>query len=343
MQLAGIKTVNVSYTSQVSWGVPKLWLALVLDNTGSMTQVDSTGTSKIAALKTAVTQLLQQLNAAAQDPGDVMVSIVPFTTGVNMGTANKGANWLTFAPWDAAGSGDGQYENAQGQRCQSGTLGCRWVAFDPNHATWTGCVMDRNQDNDVENTAPTLSDVTTLFPAAPPGLYGHTPAGTWNLTCPEVALPLTDVLSSTGYNQLAAEVNGMTAGGTTDQAIGLAMGWMTLTSSQPFQPGNMPAGTAAIVIIVSDGLNTQDRWTGDGGNEDSGTDAREALVCSNMKSAGITIYSLYINLNGTQGNATTLQNCASSQSDYFDLTDTSQLIAAFNQLASQIVQLHISK
>jgi Mg-chelatase subunit ChlD len=156
-------------------------------------------------------------------------------------------------------------------------------------------------------------------------------------------LPLADVLSPAGYTQLTTEVNGMTSGGTTDQAIGLAMGWMTLTNSAPFNPGSMPTGTTPIVIIVSDGLNTQDRRTGDGSNEDSGTDAREALVCSNMKAAGITVYSLYINLNGTQGNATPLQNCATSPADYFDLTSASQLIATFNQIATQIIQLHLSK
>jgi Flp pilus assembly protein TadG len=341
MQLAGITTVNVSYTSEVSWGDPKLWLALVLDNTGSMSQVDATGQSKIQALKTAVSQLLQRLNASAQNPGDVKVSVVPFTTGVNIGTANKAAGWLSFVPWDAPGSGDGRYQNSSGQTCAPNTSGCAWVAFDPGHATWSGCVMDRDQDNDVNNAAP--MGTATDFPAAPPSLYGHTPSGTWKLTCPEQALPLADVLSPAGYTQLTTEVNGMTSGGTTDQAIGLAMGWMTLTNSAPFNPGSMPTGTTPIVIIVSDGLNTQDRRTGDGSNEDSGTDAREALVCSNMKAAGITVYSLYINLNGTQGNATPLQNCATSPADYFDLTSASQLIATFNQIATQIIQLHLSK
>ena len=341
MQLAGINTVNVSYTSQVSWTQPKLWLSLVLDNTGSMSQADSTGTTKISALKAAVAQLLQQLNAAAQDPGDVMVSIVPFTTGVNVGTANKAAGWLTFAPWDQAGAGDGQYQNLSGQICQSGMAGCVWIPLDPNHTGWTGCVMDRNQNYDVSNTAPT--NTNTDFPAAPSRLYGHTPAGSWNITCPEQTLPLTDVLSPSGYSQLTSEANGMTAGGTTDQPVGLAMGWMTLTDSMPFNPGSMPAGTVPIVIIVSDGLNTQDRWTGNGSSEDSGTDAREALLCSNMKSAGITIYAVYVDLNGTQGNSAPLQNCASSASDYFDLTTSGQIITALNQITSQIVQLHVSQ
>jgi Flp pilus assembly protein TadG len=341
MELAGINTVNVSYSSQVTWGQPKLWLALVLDNTGSMTQADATGETKIEALKTAVSNLLQQLNQAAQNPGDVMISIVPFTTGVNVGTANAGAAWLTFAPWDAIGSGDGQYENANGQSCSPGPSGCNWVPSDPSHSSWSGCVMDRNQAYDVSNTSPTGAN--TDFPAAPGYLYAHTPANTWNITCPEQMMPLTDVQSSSGYDQLSSEVTGMVAGGTTDQPVGLEMGWMTLTNSAPFSPGSMPDGTTPIVIIVSDGLNTQDRWTGDGSDEDSGTDAREALVCSNMKSAGITIYTVYVDLNGTQGNSAPLQNCASSAADYFDLTTSGQIITTLNAITAQIIQLHVSK
>jgi len=343
MKIIGLNTLNVAYTSQVTWGQTKLWVSLVLDNTGSMNQRDQNGVSKIEALKTAATQLMSTLQGVAQNPDDVMVSVVPFTTGVNVGTSNSGATWLTFVPWDAVGAGDGAYRNALGQNCQPGTTGCNWDAFDPSHSQWTGCVMDRNQNNDVENTAPDPSDATTLFPAAPPTLYAHTPANTWNITCPEQMLPLTDVYSQSGYTTLTDEINGMTAGGTTDQPVGFAMGWMTLTNSAPFNPGAMPSGTTPIVIIVSDGLNTQDRWTGDGSDEDPSTDQREALVCADMKTAGITIYAVYVDLGGTQGNSAPLQNCASSAGDYFDLTTAGEIITAFQQIATQITQLHVSK
>lgn len=343
MKVIGLNTLNIAYASQVTWGQTKLWVSLVLDNTGSMTQVDVNGISKIAALKTAATQLLSTLQGVAQNPRDVMASIVPFTTGVNVGTSNNNANWLTFAPWDAVGSGDGTYRNLQGAPCQPGTTGCSWVANNPTHSQWTGCVMDRNQDNDIENTAPNPSDTTTLFPAAPPYLYAHTPANSWNITCPEQMVPLTDVSSQSGYSTLTNEINGMVAGGATDQPVGFAMGWMTLSNSAPFHPGAMPPDTVPIVIIVSDGLNTQDRWTGDGANHDSGTDAREALVCTNMKAAGITIYAVYVDLNGTQGNSAPLQNCASSPGDYFDLTTSGEIVTAFQQIATEITKLHVSK
>jgi Flp pilus assembly protein TadG len=343
MKVIGLNTFNVAYASQVTWGQTQLWISLVLDNTGSMTQKDQNGVSKIEALKTAATELLSTLQGVAQNPGDVMVSVVPFTTGVDVGKSNASASWLTYAPWDAVGSGDGVYRNALGLPCQPGTSGCNWVPNNPTHSQWTGCVMDRNQDNDVENTAPNSSDVTTLFPAAPPALYAHSPANTWNITCPEQLIALTDVSSQSGFAALNTEISGMTAGGTTDQPIGFAMGWMTLTNSDPFNPGAMPSSTTPIVIIVSDGLNTQDRWTGDGSDEDSATDQREALVCSNMKAAGITIFAVYVDLNGTQGNSAPLQNCASTPGDYFDLTNSGQIITAFQQIATEITQLHVSK
>ena len=33
------------------------------------------------------------------------------------------------------------------------------------HNTWTGCVTDRTQPYDTQNTTPTASNVATLFPA----------------------------------------------------------------------------------------------------------------------------------------------------------------------------------
>ena len=343
MNIAGINTLNVSYASKVTWGQTKLWVSLVLDNTGSMTQKDSFGITKISALKVAVNNLLTTLQGVAQNPGDVMVSIVPFTTGVNVGIGNRSATWLSFVPWDTAGTGDGAYLNALGLPCVAGTGGCNWVAYDPTHLTWSGCVMDRDQNYDVSNTDPNSVPPSTLFPAAPPKLYAHTPANSWKLTCPEVLMPLTDISTASGFTALKAENGGMTAGGTTDQPVGLAMGWMTLTNTDPFDPGALPQYTTPIVIIVSDGLNTQDRWTGDGSNHDTATDAREALVCTNMKAAGVVIFAVYVDLNGTQGNSLPLQNCASDPGKYFDLTTAGEIITTLNQIGTQITHLRVAQ
>ncbi|MGA7676024.1 MAG: TadE/TadG family type IV pilus assembly protein [Rhizomicrobium sp.] len=348
ISVVGINTVAISTSTKVVWGQLKLRVSLVLDNTGSMCEPDNNPCSgdsnpniKINALKTATTNLLAMLKGVAVNTGDVMIAIVPFTTGVNVGTANKSASWLTYAPWDLAGSGYGSYKKSNGSSCTAGTNGCNWVATDSDHSTWTGCVMDRNQSYDVQNTLPSTGTVATLFPAAPAGLYSQS---SWSLTCPTQLIGLTDVLNGSGWTNLNSTVTNMTAGGATNQTIGLAWGWMLMTSGSPIvDPGALPANTQQVIIILSDGLNTQDRWTGNGSSEDSGTDTRMNLVCSNAKAAGITIYAVFVDLGGTQGNSTVLQNCATDASKYFDLTAASQIISTFNQIGQQITNLRVAQ
>jgi Flp pilus assembly protein TadG len=355
MNVVGITTMNIGYTSQIVWGQTKLWVALALDNTGSMCQSDSSPNasspcshpssgSKIAVLKTATTSLLSTLKGAAQNSGDVMVSIVPFTTAVNVGTTNKSASWLTYAPWDATGTGDGSYQNQQtctgsGQNRHCTTTQV-WVANNSSHSSWTGCVMDRNQDYDTMNSAATTGNVNTLFPAAPPTLAQNS---NWSLTCPTQMIGLTDVLNSTGWTNLNNTVSNMTAGGATNQTIGLAWAWQTMTDGNPMNSGSLPQYTSQILIILSDGLNTQDRWTGDGSDQDAGTDARMSKVCTNAKAAGVTVYAVFVDIGGTQGNSSVLSNCATDSNHYFDLTSASQITTAFNEIATQITQLRVAR
>jgi len=49
MKIAGVTSLPITTSSNVVWGQTKLWVALVLDNSGSMSQGDSTG-SKMSAL-----------------------------------------------------------------------------------------------------------------------------------------------------------------------------------------------------------------------------------------------------------------------------------------------------
>ena len=348
VSVIGIKTLPIQASTKVVWGQLKLRVSLVLDNTGSMCQPDNqpytndnNANIKINALKTATTNLLSMLKGVAVNAKDVMIAIVPFTTGVNVGTANKNASWLTYVPWDLAGSGYGSYQNNRGQSCTKGTNGCNWSATDSDHSTWTGCVMDRNQNYDVQNDLPAVSPPATLFPAAPAGLYSQS---NWSLTCPTKLIGMTDVLDSTGWTNLNNTVSNMTAAGATNQAIGMAWGWMLMTPGSPIvDPGVLPANTQQVIILLSDGLNTQDRWTGDGANQDSGTDARMNLVCANAKAAGITIYAVFVDLNGTQGNSTVLQNCATDSSKYFDLTTAGQIVTAFAAIGQQITNLRVAQ
>ena len=103
MNIVGIKTMDVAHTSKIVWGQTKLWVGLVLDNTGSMSESDSSG-SKIDALKSATHSLLTMLQNASSTPGDVKASIIPFSKDVSFkalpdGTSNINASWIDWSDW----------------------------------------------------------------------------------------------------------------------------------------------------------------------------------------------------------------------------------------------------
>ena len=77
--LLGYSQLTITGNATATWGNTRLRVALVLDNTGSMASDD-----KMTALKTAAHGLLSQLQAAATNPEDVYVSIVPFNKDVNI-------------------------------------------------------------------------------------------------------------------------------------------------------------------------------------------------------------------------------------------------------------------
>jgi hypothetical protein len=198
-----------------------------------------------------------------------------------------------------------------------------WTASSTSN--WKGCITDRNQNYDEKNTTPITSNSNTLFPAST------------STSCPLALQPLTDVIS--GWSTLTTEITNMTAAGNTNQTIGFEWGWQSLTNGDPLNPGSLPDGTQRIIILLSDGLNTQNRWT----TSQSRIDTREEAACDNAKSDNITIYTVFVDLNGTQGSSDALKYCASDTSKYFDLTSTDQIVTAFQTIGTQITNLRVAK
>ena len=127
----------------------------------------------------------------------------------------------------------------------------------------------------------------------------------------------------------------------TNQGIGLQLGWQSLVGGGPFKkPPAMDQNykyTQAI-ILMSDGLNTQNRWYSD----PSKIDARQATTCANAKAAGITVYAIHVNTGGDPM-STLLKNCASSPDKFWMLTNASQMTATFQQIGTALSNLRISQ
>ena len=157
-------------------------------------------------------------------------------------------------------------------------------------------------------------------------------------SCPQAVMGL-----SYDWTALGAKVDAMVANGTTNQTIGLVWGWHALSTGAPLSAASLPANTSRYIIILSDGLNTEDRWYGNGSTQSTQVDDRMTAVCTNAKADGIIVYALFVDIGGTQGNSTVLQNCATDSSKYYDLTSASQIAAAFTAIGQQITNLRVSQ
>ncbi len=326
MKIMGMSTLNVGTTSTVKWGNNRLRVALVLDNTGSMAD-----DGKMPALKTATNNLLNQLKTAATQNGDVYVSIVPFVKDVNVDPANYTANWIDWTDFDANNGTCKNYNGWSTPSTQSSCVNASGTWKKAKHNTWNGCVEDRGNSNapssgnyDTNVVAPTSSNTATQFSAEQ-----------YN-SCPQAIMPL-----SYDWSGMSTLVSNMQPAGNTNQAIGLAHGWMSLVGGGPYPtpPAMDPNYTySQVIILLTDGLNTEDRWY----TSQNSIDARQALTCTNAKAAGITLYTIQVNTGGDP-TSTLLQTCASTSDKFYLLTNASQMITVFNQIGTQLSKLRISK
>jgi Flp pilus assembly protein TadG len=216
--------------------------------------------------------------------------------------------------------------------------------------TWTGCVTDRTQPNDATGVLPT-SGLTTQFPANQ--YYENSTA----YCDSSVSTPLQPIIPlSYTWSTLKTAINTMQPTGGTNQAIGLAWAWQTLLQNSPVPAPAEDANTTynRVIILLSDGLNTEDRWPqyGDGSTQ-NGTyiDDRQALLCSNLNNARdarntpmYTIYTIQVNTHvPADPTSTVLQNCASSPDKFFMLTSSGQIATTFNTIGTALSKLRVAR
>ena len=331
----GYNQFDLAASSTAKWSMTRLRVALVLDNTGSMAQ-----SGKITALKTATNSLLTQIQNAVVTDGDAYVSIVPFVNAVNLGSANSAASWIDWTDWNAVNGKCSSTKYATQAACVAAHK--TWTPA--NHNTWNGCVTDRglpittgsdlpsvgNHDENVD--PPVAGNLATLYPAYQAA------------SCPQAAMGL-----NYDWSAMTTEVNKMQAGGSTDQPIGLVWGWQTLVGGGPFTAPAMDPNYQyqQVIILLSDGLNTQDRWYGNGSTTSTQVDSRMYDshgngTCANIKAAGITIYTVQVNTDSSP-TSTLLQDCATDLGKFFLLTSADEIVTTFNMIGTSLTQLHLSQ
>ena len=158
--------------------------------------------------------------------------------------------------------------------------------------------------------------------------------------------PLQMMGLSYDWTTMSSLVDQMYPNGNTNQPIGLVWGWQSLVGGGPLSAPAMDSNYTyqQVIILLSDGLNTADRWytaqtpvdnrmyqTGNG----SGT-------CANIKAAGITIYTIQVNTGGDP-TSTLLQNCASNSTKFWMLTSASGIATVFNTIGTNLTKLRVAR
>lgn len=378
MKIVGHDYVDVDARSVAGRTLVNIEVALVLDNTGSMSG------SKMTSLKSAATTLVNTLYSPEGSDEFVKFTIIPFTGAVNIGTSNNTIWWLDVDGLSAAAQEDyGSNFDYWGESQYDGMTA--FEAMAEFEVDWQGCVRARvgtavnengdTVDLDLWDIPPNNSNIDTKWAPYLKRLQGYYVSSWWSGpqkpsnsqiksrlnysgTCPQIPiLPLTN-----DKTVILDTIDDMVASGNTSVPIGLIWGWRALSSSEPFTEGadyDEP-NTRKVVVVLTDGQNHHGYYTSDIASgiysaygmpayDHLGTgwlgdelDNKLATICTNVKSKGILVYSITFQLNDT-ATQNLMRNCATQDDMYFNSPNGSSLQDAFDQIATGLQKLQLKQ
>jgi Flp pilus assembly protein TadG len=353
LPILGLNGTDVAVSSTSGWGINKIEIALVLDNTGSMGW-----SNKMPELKKALcgnttcsstmptSGFVRQMQDAAVNTDQIRVALVPFDTTVRVplavqtsavaapataGTVSySGAGYCGSAPvtaqrvsWfrfadrdkDTIASDRDASSVWVGRGCGVGRI---------SKATWQGCLWDRDQTGNRDTTALGVvpTSIETLYPA---------------VTCRSNNLARMASLMDVKANgpQLITALAAMQPSGNTNLTIGVNWGMNMLTPGLPMSTA-IPAepNLSRFMILLTDGDNTENRQTGSA----AAIDARARAACTNAKAQGITIYAIRV----IEGNKSLLQDCSSGPGYYYEVSSAAQIDDVFKAIAGRIGSIRLT-
>jgi hypothetical protein len=157
-------------------------------------------------------------------------------------------------------------------------------------------------------------------------------------------------------NRLNDAIDDLTTGGSTAGQIGIAWAWYMLSPNFATvwdkEAENVPKTyehdeLAKVAILMTDGefnyATCEGRSTSSAGCSAASTFTQAQAICTAMKTQGIIIYTVGLELGSATDTVTFLTNCATSPQHAHLASDTTQLTAAFQKIATSISKLRLSK
>jgi Flp pilus assembly protein TadG len=205
-------------------------------------------------------------------------------------------------------------------------IDANWLTFDAdlpraqrvNEREWRGCVSDRSMPYDTRGDGGSSHD--TRYPAA---------------KCSDSALLQIQTLTS-NFRDLRRTIDAMQPSGFTNITIGTVWGLASLNAGGPIGGGVPRAtpGVEKIMVILTDGDNTRNRFTSNARQ----IDERTRLACKHVKDSGVRVHTVRV----IEGNAGLLRECASASGTYHEVRRASELTAVFRKIATDITKIRLT-
>ena len=377
MGLANINTFDVQASALAKRAVTgSVEVALVLDNTWSMSETDVKGVSKVATLKKAATSLATSL--MSNKDAVVRVALVPYADYVNVGTANRKASWLaipeeydvkavaatcktesvTSTPCDqkAPKYSCTKYVDGVPETTTCGGECTKWgtpVTKDEKVCSggvsaasykWHGCVGSR------------MSGTTRLNDGTPGTKYpGYVET---SQKCLNPIVPLTNDKGTVLTAIDGMKINIGSYKPYTYIPSGLIWGQNVLSSSEPFaEAADYDAANVKprkVMVLMTDGDNTLQFRASDGrhvglnadatkaATQVAKTNADSAAICAYMKTKNIEIFTVAFMVDNADAK-TLLEGCASDAAHFYDASDPDKLLTAFSGIAQSLSQVRLAR
>jgi Mg-chelatase subunit ChlD len=346
MKLFGFGSLSIKVSSESQIGQQPVEFALVLDNTMSMDG------SKITALKSAATDLVDTVYRGVNADQYVKVSVVPFADYVNVGTSHRNNLWMSV-PADTTSTQnvcqdvqeatvvpgschDVTYNYTQDGVPKTGTeTQCSYTYGPPVNQcsnvttthTWHGCAGSRNYPWNTKDEN-----------------YAIKVPGIMDVWCPNELTPLTNQVAT-----VKTAISDMFPTGDTYIPAGLMWGWAALSKSAPYdQAEDVRNGQRVrkIMVLMTDGFNTLSPSVPYDGTHNGSDTAKAntytAELCTNIKAAGIEIYSVAFAVTDLTVKGI-LENCASNSSNFYDASNEAALQTAFQKIAADFSPLKLTR
>ncbi len=340
----GKKSLDVSAVSETPQkeDIP-INISLVLDTTDSMEGANLT------SMQSAVGKLV---TAFKEMENDLRVAVVPFSDYVNVGMANRNANWMyveadsstTITPdcymkQDRVCSGgystvtetryrDGVPYEASWNTCNGWSDDGAPYNYCPapytSYQTWSGCAGSRDSNRHKE-----------------PRHNGKDIPGIMNETCGSEVLPLTSDMTA-----VANKIDELSTDGSTYLPAGLIWGWRMLDSKEPFDDlSNTEAKRQRALVLMTDGKNTLSlNQPKHNGSDETAANALTAELCESIKAENIQLYAVAYKFDGGDATAKSIvQQCATKPDMFFDAQNQAELESAFEDIGRALFTVRLTR